>query len=256
MTKKTVPPAKPREMDILEMPASGLAAYWLSLKKLQDTKKGVKIITEEQAATDEPFIRHLLDIVFSPLPEDVVRRLAAAKEQAQLRELGRKLNIMAIALLSVARNENPRKTLVAMLGLFPFPPVRENEAMDTAHQMAERIKRGELDPTIVADVDHAARSEHLILRLLHYVLTARRDGKAAAVPMLAHARSLYFTENWSLLADGFDPSFLERRLAAQRAQILASTRHKMRMSTEMALGIRNKFAYDDIFRIARSFLAD
>jgi hypothetical protein len=256
MTKKTVPPPKSREMDILEMPASGLAAYWLSLKKIQDAKKGVKIIQEEQAATEEPFIRHLLDIVFSPLPEEVVRRLAAAKEQALLRDLCRKLTLMAVALLSVAKNDNPRKTLVAMLGLFPFPPVREAEAMDTAHQMAERIKRGELDPTIVADVDHAARAEHLIPRLLHYVLTARRDGKAAAVPMLAHARSLYFTENWSLLADGFDPPFLERRLSAQRGQILAATRHKMRMATELALGIRNKYAYEDIFRIARSFMAD
>lgn len=256
MTKKSVPTAKPREMDLLEMPASGLAAYWLSLKKIQDAKKGAKIIQEEQAATDEPFIRHLLDIAFSPLPEEVVRRLATAKEQALLRELSRKLTLMATVLLSVARNENPRKTLAAMLGLFPFPPVREAETMDTALQMPERIKRGELDAVIVADVDHAARSEHLILRLLHYALTARRDGKAAAVPMLAHARSLYFAENWALLADGFDAAFLERRLAVQRGQILASTRHKMRMATEMALGIRNKYAYEDIFRIARSFMAD
>jgi hypothetical protein len=256
MTKKTVPPPAPREMDLLEMPASGLAAYWLSLKKLQDAKKGVKIIQEEQAATNEPFIRHLLDIVFSALPEETVRRLALAKEQALLRDIGRKLTIIAVTLLSVARNENPRKTLVAMLSFFPFPPLREAEAMDTANQFPERIKRGELDPAIIADVDHAARAEHLILRLLHYALTARRDGKAAAVPLLKHARSLYFTENWTLLSDGFDPPFLERRLASQRAQLLAATRCKMRMATEMALGIRNKFSYEDVFRIARSFMAD
>ncbi|QLA18711.1 hypothetical protein [Desulfolutivibrio sulfoxidireducens] len=256
MTKKTLDPPKPRELDILEMPLSGLAAYWLSLKKIQDTRKGGKIIQEEQAATEEPYIRHLLDIVSSALPEEPVRRLALAKERALLRETGRKLELMSVALLSVARNENPRKTLVAMLSLFPFPPVKEAEVMEAAYQLPERIKRGEVDQAVIADIDHAARPEHLILRLLHYVLTARREGKAAVLPLLKNARSLFFTENWSLLSDGFDPHFMEKRLCAQKRHLLASARHKMRMATEMALGIRNKYAYEDIFRIARSYMVD
>jgi hypothetical protein len=256
MTKKSADPPKPRDLDILEMPLSGLAAYWLSLKKLQDSRKGGRLIQEEQSVTQEPYIRHLLDVVFSSLPEDAVRRLAMAKRQALLRDTGRKLDLMSVTLLSVARNENPRKTLVAMLSLFPFPPVKEAEVMDTAHQIPERLRRGEMDPAIIADIDHAARPEHLILRLLHYALTARREGKAAALPMLKHARSLYFTENWALLSDGFDPHFMEKRLVAQKRHLLAAAGHKMRMATEMALGIRNKYAYEDIFRIARSYMVD
>lgn len=256
MTKKRPDSPSPREMDILEMPMSGLAAYWLSLKKLQDSRKGGKIIQEEQAATKEPYIRHLLDIVCSALPEETVRRLALAKQQALIHDTGRKLELMVVTLLSVARNENPRKTLVAMLSLFPFPPVKEAEVMDMAYQLPERIKRGEVDPAVMADIDHATRPEHLILRLLHYALTARREGKVAGLPMLKHARSLFFTENWSLLSDGFDPHFMEKRLATQKRHLLTAASLKMRMATEMALGIRNKYAYEDIFRIARSYMVD
>ena len=45
---------KTQELDILEMPFEGLAAYWLSIKKIMDTKKGRAIVDEEIAHTDEP----------------------------------------------------------------------------------------------------------------------------------------------------------------------------------------------------------
>lgn len=56
---------KPQEFDIIEMPFEGLAAYWLSIKKILDAKKGRAIIDDEIAHTDEPFILHLLETVFS-----------------------------------------------------------------------------------------------------------------------------------------------------------------------------------------------
>jgi hypothetical protein len=49
---------------------------------------------------------------------------------------------------------------------------------------------------------------------------------------------------------------MEKRLVAQKRHLLAAAGHKMRMATEMALGIRNKYAYEDIFRIARSYMVD
>ena len=67
------------DLDIVEMPAKAVAAYWLSLKKLMDSRKGARVVQEEMAAVTEPDIRLLLETAFgSSLPEEAVRRLYAA----------------------------------------------------------------------------------------------------------------------------------------------------------------------------------
>ncbi len=48
-----------KDFDILEMPAEGLAAYWLSIKKLIDVKRNKQVLEEEIRYTREPFIKFL-----------------------------------------------------------------------------------------------------------------------------------------------------------------------------------------------------
>ena len=50
--------------DIIEIPLEGVAAYWLSIKKLADEKRSFKPLGEEAEYTSEPYIRYLLDVVF------------------------------------------------------------------------------------------------------------------------------------------------------------------------------------------------
>ena len=85
---------KTQELDILEMPFEGLAAYWLSIKKIMDTKKGRAIVDEEIAHTDEPYILHLLETAFSSLSRNMIRRLARVKKQTQLDDYGDRKSVV------------------------------------------------------------------------------------------------------------------------------------------------------------------
>lgn len=252
----TTQPTLERDLDILEMPLNGLAAYWLSVKKLRDTRKGVKIIQEEIERAKEPYIRHLLDVSFSSLSPELVRKLTKVKQRTILKDIRRKLDLIRIALLAISDAENPRVTLIKMNALFPIPPVKENEIMEMAVAMIDRIKRKEVDGTVFGNIDHTIRNEQLMLRLLYYVLLARREGKAACAPMLPHVRSLFFTEGMALLTDKFDDDFIRRRLQIHQREILSDTFQKMDMAMEMCLGIKNKLRYDDVFKIAKSYMPD
>ena len=102
-------PPPSQDVDIIAMPATGLAAYWLSLKKLLDDRKSGKIVLEEMATVTEPTIRHLLDAAFgSSLPEEVLRRMFAARRQLVLGDLRRKLDCMARTLTAMVAGDNPR----------------------------------------------------------------------------------------------------------------------------------------------------
>lgn len=250
------PAALERDLDILEMPLNGLAAYWLSVKKLRDTRKGIKIVQEEIAHTKEPYIRHLLEISFSNLPAETVRKLAVVKQRTLMKDIRRKLDLMRIALSAISNAENPRVTLIKMNTLFPSPPVKESETMDLAVAMIDRIKRKEVDGTVFGNIDHTLRNEQLILRLLYYALLARREGKGACAPMIPHVRSLFFAEGLSLLTDNFEDDFIKRRLRIHQREILADTFQKMDMAMEMCMAIKNKLAYEDIFKIAKAYMPD
>ncbi len=250
------PPALDRDLDILEMPLNGLAAYWLSVKKLRDTRKGSKIIQEEIAYAKEPYIRHLLEISFSSLPGETVRKLAMVKQRVIMKDIRRKLDLMRIALSAISDAENPRVTLIKMITLFPAPPVNERETMDLAVTMLDKVKRKEVDEKIFGNIDHTIKSEQLILRLLYYALLARREGKAALRPMIPHVRSLFFAEGLALLTDNFEDAFIKRRLAIHQREILADTFQKMDMAMEMCLGIKNKLSYDDVFKIAKAYMLE
>lgn len=57
-----------------------------------------------------------------------------------------------------------------------------------------------------------------------------------------------------MAADGFEPEFISRHLVTLRDQALSAARRKMRMATEMCLALKSGLPYDDMFRVARSFM--
>jgi len=245
---------KPQELDILEMPFEGLAAYWLSIKKIMDTKKGRTIIDEEIAHTDEPYILHLLETAFSSLSRNMVRRLGRVKRDIQLEDYGRKIDLMRLAVFAIASGENPRITLVRMDSKFASPLMSEVKAFDMATAMFDAIKPRGVNLDILLSVDHKLMADRLLVKLLFFVMFARRESKQNLERFIPHLGSRFFSEGVSLAIDNFEADFLAHHLEGIRDNTLIETKRKMDMALEMALAIRDKHSYDDVFRIARTYM--
>ncbi|WP_022660357.1 hypothetical protein [Paucidesulfovibrio longus] len=243
-----------RQIDILDMPFEGLAAYWLSIKKLSDAKKIRPILEEELAHTGEPFVRFLLEAVFSGLDSPTVRRLAEARRDKLLRSHRRKLDMMRVTLIAVPARENPRVTLVRMNGLFPQPPMEEKRAIDMAGALADSVRKKEGDMKTLLEVDHKMSADRLLVKMLFYAMHARQHKRLGLERFLPYARTPFFAEGLALVVDGFDARFLERHLPRVRDEILDQAGRKMDMATEMALAVREKLSYEDVHLIARAWL--
>lgn len=242
-----------QELDILEMPFEGLAAYWLSIKKIMEGRKGKSVIRDEMESTQEAYIKHLLDTVFSKMDLALVRRLAVVKRDTLLDDYRRKIDLMRLALYAIASGENPRVTLVRMDSKFSHAPLGEKKAFDMAQGLIEAIREKGADKHTLLAVDHKMPFDRLVVKLLFYVMYARPD-KHRLDGLLRYSRSRYFTEGLSLAIDNFEADFLAYHLEGIRDQTIAETLRKMDMSLEMAVGIRDKLPYDDIFKIARAYM--
>ena len=143
-----------KDFDILEMPAEGLAAYWLSIKKLIDVKRSKKVLEDEIRYTREPYIKFLLETAFSDLDETTVRRLTEAKAKTLAEEYARKLSTMQIALLAMSSQENPRISFVRMASQFPISIISEKKAFALAHGLVDGLFDKQSDPTLLLEFDH------------------------------------------------------------------------------------------------------
>jgi len=243
------------DLDIVEMPATAVAAYWLSLKKLMDVKKGGKIVQEEMETVTEPYIRLLLETAFgSSLPEEAVRRLYQAGRRQALADVRRKLDCMARTLLAMAAGDNPQRVLSFLTAFFPVPPIREAAAMDRVYALLEKNRAGEQGNEDPAAVDHALAADVLLVRLMYCLAVARREGREVCRRLSASTRSLFFAEGLGLVADGFDAAFLRKRLEVHRRSLLADTSLKLVLSEEMCLALRARYSYEDLWRVARAHL--
>lgn len=245
---------KPQELDIIEMPHEGLAAYWLSIKKILDSKKGRSFLDEEIAHTDEPFILHLLETAFSKLPVEMVRKLAGVKKKILLEDYSRKIDLMRISAYAIASKENPRVTLIRMDSQFAAPLISEDKALDMASAMFSAIQPKGVDLGTLLSVDHKVQADRLLVKLLFFVMFARREGAHNLDRFLPYLGSRFFSEGVSLAIDKFEPDFLANHLKSMRDKVVVETGRKMDMALEMALAIRGSYAYEDIFRIARAYM--
>lgn len=254
---QSVPGSAPHqkiEFDILEMPLEGLAAYWLSIKKLVDLKKNRQFLAEEAAYTEEPFVRYLLDAGFSELPEAMILDLARVRRDQALDVWRLKFELMATALAGMAANENPRLTLIRMLHRFAAPPISEEKAVELAQGLLRSLSDAAADRRTLLSVDHKLQPDRLLVKLVFYGMYVRREGTKALGDFLPHLTSHYFTEGARLVMDGFEPAFLRERMAELQEALLVQARLKMDMSIHMLSGIRGRLAYEDVYRIARAYL--
>ncbi|QGY38773.1 hypothetical protein GM415_01010 [Pseudodesulfovibrio cashew] len=245
---------KTQDLDIVDMPFEGLAAYWLSVKKIMDTKKGRTFLDEEIAHTDEPYILHLLETVFTSFSRRMVRRLAGVKKEILLEDYGRKIDLMRIAAYAIASGENPRMTLVRMDSKFASPLIQEDKALEMATAMFNAIKPKGVNLGMLLSVDHKVQADRLLVKLLFFVMFARRESKQNLDRFLPYLGSRFFSEGVSLAIDNFEADFLAHHLMSMRDNVITETGRKMDMALEMALAIRDKLPYDDVFRIARAYM--
>jgi hypothetical protein len=245
---------KPHELDILEMPFEGLCAYWLSIRKILDTRKGKTIIEEEIAHTQEPFILFLLETTFSSLGPATVRRLARVKRDIQLEDYERKIDLMRLAVFAIASGENPRVTLVRMDSKFASPLMTEDKAFDMATAMFDAIKPKGVDLDILLSVDHKLKADRLLVKLLFFVMYARRESKQALERFMPHLGSRFFSEGISLAIDNFEADFLAHHMEGIRDRTIVETGRKMDMALDMAMAIREKQPYDEVFRVGRAYM--
>lgn len=239
-----------KDLDLMEIPIEGVAAYWLALKKLIKTKRQLKILEKESRHTSEPYIKHLLELLLSAFPDPLITRYAKIKKATILKDLERKLILISIGVLGIGANENPQQILVRFLSKFPLASVGEKEIYTKAQQLLTQAQAKK----IFVDIDHRLPLETLVSHLLFYCLLARRQGQSACKLFLPKIRSLYFREGIAQILDGFEPDFIKHRLNLIKDELVNETRCKMEMSLEMALAIKNNFSYPDIFKIANSFL--
>ncbi len=242
-----------KDFDILELPLEGVAAYWLSLKKLVG-KRNFKVLEEEAEYTSEPFIRHLLDIGFCGYSEERVRLLATAKADTLLHEISRRFNLMRIAILDVTMAENPHRTLAKLLAQFPVPPVTEERAMALSQELIKFVPEHQAGQERFFDVGHKSQDDKLVVTLLFYVLLSRHESKNGCQPLLSYVSSRFFREGLAMVIDGFDAPFVRKWLKEHKAVVLEETRRKMQMSTEMCIAIGSRLEYEDVYRVARSFM--
>lgn len=243
-----------KDFDILEMPAEGLAAYWLSIKKLIDVKRSRKVLEEEIRYTREPYIKFLLETAFSDLDEATVRRLAEAKSATLAEEYTRKLSSMQIALLAMSAQENPRISFVRMASYYPISVISEKKAFTLAHGLVDGLFDKQSDPTVLLEFDHKLQPDRLLVKMLFHIILSRKEGKQQLEQLLPHIKTPFYANGITQVIDGFDHRILKSNLKVQSDQILAYSKTKMDMAAEMCLGIRAKLNYDDIFRIARAYM--
>ena len=242
------------EVDILEMPVEGLAAYWLSIKRLLD-KKNNTVLEEERSHTKEPYIKYLLEAGFMALPQAQTRELLLARADTLILEYRRKLAMMRLAALAAASNENPRLTFLRMQARYSLPPISERQAFDLAGELVSTLKDSAFAAKRLFVVDHKQKPDQLTVRLLAALILARREGREALAPLLTAATSTYFSECLGLVLDNLDTAFISSHAHHLARAILTDTRRKMIMAADTCLAISAKQSYEHVFAVAKAYLA-
>ncbi len=245
----------PAEFDMVDMPLEGVAAYWLSLKKvLEEKKKKRDLLFTEASHTKEVYIRHLLELCTSSLDEQAIRRFAAIKQEVILADLRRKFILISIAVLGISDSENPRKTMIRFLSKFSISPVFEEQVFEVAQLIIANLDNDEFNPRKFLSLHVRMKTEAMLIVLVVYCLLLRRKGPEGIDPFQSFIHCDYFMEGLTLIKDGFDKDFIKHRLNLQQKEILEETGRKMDMSTELALALSRQVSYDDMYLIARSYM--
>ncbi len=242
-----------RDVDLSQIDVAGLAAFWLTLKKMIGSGKNFKPLQQEAEYVADPFVRHLLDICFGDIEEPRIRILAKAKADTLLSDKARRFDLMRVCLLDMLNLENPHRTLAKMMAQYTQSPATGATVLKRAQALL-RLKPQDENAAGRFDVSDHLPDEALVTRLIFYSLLVRHKDKMACQEYVPLVSSHFFRDGLALIIDGFEEPFVRRWLRVHRQASLDDAAHKMQMCTELALGIRARFEYSDMERIARSFL--
>ncbi len=92
-------------VSFLYAPIDGVAAYWLSLRKLLGNARNVKALETENAFVAEPFARHLLDMLVMQVAPERFRHLAEICGASEIDRLDRQFDLMRVAIMDMATGD-------------------------------------------------------------------------------------------------------------------------------------------------------
>lgn len=242
-----------KDIDLTHLDSAGVAAFWLTLKITVGSSKNFKPLIQEAEYVSDPFVSYLMSIAFGDMEESRIRILAKAKSDTIISDIGRRLNLMRICLLDMLNVENPRRTLAKMMAQYTAPPALGENILKQA-QILIRIKPEHKDASHHFDISDRMPDDGLVTRLIFYTLLVRHKDKMACQEYSPLITSHFFRDGLSLIIDGFEEPFVRRWLRVHRQTTIDAVAHKMQMCTELALGIRARYEYNDIQLIARAFL--
>ena len=237
----------------LYMPIDGVAAYWLSLRKLIGNARNMKALEAETQFVSEPFVRHLLDMLLSQMSPERCRALGETCGQSEVDRLGRQFDLMRIAILDIATGENPLRTLAKITAHFPAPIKAPEEMLESGQAHVAAALNGSLDPE-ACRVTHLMSDEALATVLLFYATLCRRHGKAACRNFLPQEGSLFFTDALSLVVDGFDAPFIRKWMKKYKAVLLNDMQRKMALSIDMCAAIQERVPFEEMRFLVRSYI--
>ena len=241
------------DIDLFQIDHAGIASFWLALKKTVGTSKNFKSILQEAEYSSDPFISYLMELAFGEIEELRVRILARAKADTMLADMGRRLNLMRICLLDMLNLENPHRTLAKMMAQYTVPPAPGAAILKQA-QALMRAKPGHKDADLHFNIADRLPDDRLLAQLIFYNLLIRHKDKMALQEYVPLITSRFYRDGLALVIDGFEEPFVRRWLRVHKQTTLDDAAHKMQMCTELALGIRARYEYNDLQCIARSFL--
>jgi hypothetical protein len=244
-------------LDMRGMPREGLAAYWLSLKKLLDDGGGRDLFAQEAGHTPAPFVQYLLSLATAELDEEHMRSLAATKKRSLLLERQRSFASMRKAVLGIAAGESPRATLITMLGCWPHPLIAEARAGELAQTMLHALDAKQEGAEALLAVDTRTKPDRLLVKLNCLAMLARRGGPGgpgSLADWLPLMREPLLSEGLSLVIDNFESRFVESHMQRMQDEILAEMDLKMDLATDMALGLVAGMNYAQLALVAGAYL--
>ena len=237
----------------LYMPIDGVAAYWLSLRKLLGGARNLKALESEAQFVDEPFVRYLLEMLMSQLSPQRGRLFAELALESELVRLNRQLNLIRVAVMDITTGENPLRSLARLSAQFPSPPEDAERLMEAAQANAGQAVNSILPPESYR-IDHFMTDDALTGALLFYIVLSRRHGKNACRSFLPQKGSLFFTDALSLVVDGFDAPFVRKWMKQFKETILTDMRRKMMLSIDMCSAIGERLSFEDMRFLVRSYI--
>ena len=237
----------------LYMPMDGIAAYWLSLRKLLGTSRNMKTLETEARFVNEPFVKHLLDMLMSQVPPARCRELGEICGQGEIDRLDKQFDLMRIAIMDIATGENPLRTLARITARFSVPLSDPEGMLETAQTRVAEALNSAL-PEESYHIDHLMRDEDLATTLLFYATVCRRHGKAACRPFLPQEGSVFFTDALSLVLDGFDNPFIRKWMKRFKASLIADMERKISLSIDLCAAIHERTPFEEMRFLVRSYI--